>query len=330
MRLPWQPTARKPLNWRPKSGFDGILMDLQMPVMDGLTAAKKIRMGSTQQDLPILAMTANAMARDREECLAVGMNDHIAKPIKPAALYETLIRWLRPDLDANVSLTKMKSSEAAPSEAAGDWPHLDGIDTRAGLESVNGGSELYIKLLRNFYNRHGHIDEEIRAGIEQKKLSDAQRLAHTIKGVSGTIGAKDLSEISFQLETAIKDEDLGGIPGLLESLTKEIARVMASLDTIFSPRVSEQSGKETDGGQTKAMPLDSADKERLRGLLKDLSDLIDDRDSDVINLIGEIKTILGPTNVTEDFINLETEINSFNFEDAKVTVERFAKEIELK
>jgi PAS domain S-box-containing protein len=312
-----------------KEQFDGILMDLQMPVMDGLTAAKKIREGLTQTDIPILAMTANAMVTDREECLASGMNDHIAKPIKPVTLYKTLIRWLRPDLDANVSLIKMKSSDVASSEASGDLPYLDGIDTKAGLESVNGDSELYMKLLRNFYYRHGHVNEEIRIEIEQEKLGDARRLAHTIKGVSGTIGAKELSEISFLLETAIKNEDRGGITELLESMTKEINRVMASLDVFFSPRGPESSGKETDAGQIKAMPLDSADKERLRGLLNDLSALIDGRDSDVIKLISEIKAILGSTNITDDFIKLETEINSFNFEDAKVTINQFVESLSI-
>jgi len=85
-----------------KQRFDGILMDLQMPVMDGLTAARKIRKGPSPSDLPILAMTANAMASDREECLAAGMNDHIAKPIKPEILYKTLVHWLRPDVDVNL------------------------------------------------------------------------------------------------------------------------------------------------------------------------------------------------------------------------------------
>ncbi|MCP4693942.1 MAG: response regulator, partial [Desulfobacterales bacterium] len=87
-----------------KERFDGVLMDLQMPVMDGLTAAREIREGSSRPDLPILAMTANAMVADREDCLAAGMNDHIAKPIKPAILYEKLVRRLRPDVDIDVCL----------------------------------------------------------------------------------------------------------------------------------------------------------------------------------------------------------------------------------
>ena len=173
--------------------FDGILMDLQMPVMDGLTATREIRKGPSPSGLPILAMTANALDAAREECLTAGMNDHIAKPIKPAILYETLVRRLRPDVDLNLFLGKDKAPEPVSSQVASNLSHMQGIDVQAGLAGVNNDWKLYTKLLYNFHHRHHCIKEEILAALESGNMSAAKRLVHTIKGLSGTVGAKRLS-----------------------------------------------------------------------------------------------------------------------------------------
>jgi PAS domain S-box-containing protein len=309
--------------------FDGILMDLQMPVMDGLTATKEIRKGPTRPDLPILAMTANALATVREECLIAGMNGHIAKPIKPATLYETLVRWLRTDIDVNAKLRSGMTPETKTPEPPDYWPFLDGIDIRAGLSSVNGDRKLYLKLLHNFRTRYGSVIEEIRTEIEQGNLSVAQRLAHTIKGVSGTIGANDLSERSFQLESALKNNDSDRMPELLHGLANEIARVMVALDTLFRRRIPELHEEEPGSEEVIGRPHEILDKGRLKELLDRLSVLINERDSDVIKLAGEIKKYLGTSGINDIFIKLENELNSFKFEDAQTTVERFIKEIDL-
>ena len=238
-----------------KERFDGILMDLQMPVMDGLTATREIRKGPSSPDLPILATTANATAANRVECLAAGMNDHIAKPIKPAILYETLVRWLRPDVATNIYLDRMKSVEPASLEAAGDLPRLEGVDVKAGLVSVNGDWKLYTKLLHSAYTRHRNIVEDIRTELERGNLSIAQRLAHTIKGVSGTLGAKVLSEISSQLESAIKNSDIDLIPKFLDRLAEEVTRVMAALDAFFEHEDQGRPEEAAGGGELEIKKL---------------------------------------------------------------------------
>ncbi|MCP4690838.1 MAG: response regulator, partial [Desulfobacterales bacterium] len=204
-----------------KERFDGVLMDLQMPVMDGLTAAREIREGSSRPDLPILAMTANAMVADREDCLAAGMNDHIAKPIKPAILYEKLVRRLRPDVDIDVCLDTGESSAPVSPGAPRDLPRLEGVDVEAGLVSVNGDWTLYTKLLRNFHHRHQDVQEEIRVELDRGNFEVAQRLAHTMKGLAGTVGAKNLSEISAQLESVIKNNERTRAPDLLDRFAGE-------------------------------------------------------------------------------------------------------------
>ena len=312
-----------------KERFDGILMDLQMPVMDGLTATREIRKGSAPPDLPILAMTANAMAADREECLAAGMNDHIAKPIKPAILYETLVRRLRPDVDVNACLNNGKTPEPVSLEAAGDLPRLEGVDVQAGLGSVNNDWKLYTKLLYNFHNRHQDIKEEIQTELERGNLSVAQRLAHTIKGVAGTIGAKRLSEISSQLESAIKNDGSDRIPNLLDSFAKEVARVMAALDTFIKNEDARRTEEAAGDGKLEIQPPKALETPRLKKLFQELSDLIDKRDSDVIKLVAEIKTLLGPSNISDNFLKLESQINSFKFEQAKEALEQVTKELDL-
>jgi len=308
-----------------KERFDGILMDLQMPVMDGLTATRKIRKGSSPPGLPILAMTANALAADREECLAAGMNDHIAKPIKPEILYKTLVHRLRPDVDVNVFQDRGKTAEAFSPEAAGDLPRLDGVDVKAGLGGVNNDWKLYTKLLFNFHHRHQGIEEKIQTALEQGDPRAAQRLVHTIKGLAGTVGAKKLSEISARLESAIKDDDHDRLPNLLDRFTKEIVRVMATLDGFSKNEEAVRIDAAAGGREPGILPSTP----NLEKAFQELSDLIDKRDSDAIKLLAEIKASLGPSNVSDSFLKLESRINSFKFADARKAFAQATKKLGL-
>ncbi|MEE4262972.1 MAG: PAS domain S-box protein [Desulfobacteraceae bacterium] len=309
--------------------LDGILMDLQMPVMDGLTAAREIRKGPAPPELPILATTASALAADREECLAAGMNDHIAKPIKPEILYKTLVHRLRPDIDVNAYVNHMKTAEPVSLEPAGGLPWLEGVDLKAGLGAVNNDWKLYMKLLYNFRNRHQNIKEEIQTELGGGNLVAAQRMAHTIKGVAGTLGANGLAEISSQLESAIKNEGGDLIPALLDSFAKEVARVMAALDTFINNEDAGRTEGAAGGGEFEIQPPKILETPLLKKLLQELSDLIDKRDSDVIKLVAEIKTLLGPYNISNNFLKLEAHINSFKFEQAKKALAHVTKELGL-
>jgi PAS domain S-box-containing protein len=312
-----------------KERFDGILMDLQMPVMDGLTATREIRKGSSPCDLPILAMTANVRVTDFEECLAAGMNDHIAKPIKPSILYETLIRRLRPDVDVNVYLNSGQTPEPVSLKAAGELPRLEGIDVQAGLGSVNSDWKLYTKLLHNFHDRHQDVEKEIQTELACGNLGVAQRLAHTVKGVAGTVGAKKLSEISSRLESAIKNDGSDRIPNLLDSFTKEVTRVMAALDALIESEDAGRTEEAAGGEELEIQSPISLETPRLKKLFQELSDLIDKRDSDVIKLVAEIKTLLGPSNISGNFLKLESQINRFKFGQAKEALEQATKELDI-
>jgi len=303
-------------------------MDLQMPVMDGLTATREIRKRYPPAELPIIAMTANAMSADREECFAAGMNDHIAKPIKPEILYRTLVHRLRPDIEVNGFLSNGKADDAFAFETAEELPRLEGVDVHVGLGAVNGDWKLYIELLRNFHRRHQDITKNIRTALVRENLSVAQRLAHTIKGVAGTIGAQELSETSSQLESAIKNVLRDRIPPLLDRFAKDVTRVMAALDTFINEDEVQTEGV---GGREylENAVLTEPETHRIKTLFKELSGLIDERDSDALDHVAEIKTLLGPSNISDTFLKLESQIRSFTFEQAKETLAQTTKALGL-
>jgi len=187
-------------------GFDLILMDMQMPEMDGLEATRAIRCISAYAATPILALTANAFAEDRRACLEAGMNDVLTKPIEPALLYQALARWL-PALGAAVP-----GRAAAGAAAANPATELDalrafsGIDVERGLLFMRGKRERYLAMLGQFVATHGGdlamLGEYVAAGDR----GGAQRIAHSLKGAAGTLAITDIAEIATRLDACLKQE----------------------------------------------------------------------------------------------------------------------------
>ncbi|MHC1764461.1 MAG: PAS domain S-box protein [Verrucomicrobiia bacterium] len=185
--------------------FDLVLMDLQMPEMDGYQATTKIRGDSRFASLPIIAMTAHATIEERQRCLAVGMNDHVSKPIDPALLFDTLSRFYRP-ATAPLPVVPAGSGEiraAAPSKPAEELPAVEGLDTKDGLGRVAGNGKLYLKLLRQFVEQQGRAPAQIDEALAAGDTALAERLAHTVKGVAGSLGAPAVQRAAGALEKAI-------------------------------------------------------------------------------------------------------------------------------
>jgi signal transduction histidine kinase/CheY-like chemotaxis protein/HPt (histidine-containing phosphotransfer) domain-containing protein len=176
--------------------FDGVLMDCQMPVMDGYAATTALRQRPELRDLPVIAMTANAMVGDRERALAAGMNDHIAKPIKVEELFATLARWVRPGRTAPAV---ERDAEAA--RAALSIPELPGIDTRAGLDGMRGDAALYRKILCMFRDRERDFTSRFQAALEAGSGA-ATRHAHDLKSEAGSLGAYEVQLAAEALERA--------------------------------------------------------------------------------------------------------------------------------
>ncbi|WP_420589017.1 response regulator [Bacterioplanoides sp.] len=177
--------------------YDLVLMDLQMPVMDGLHATAIIRQDERYKDLPIVAMTAHAMEGDRERCLATGMNDHIAKPIDPDLFATMLQQWLEP-------ATVRHSPASAEQALEASLENIDGIDLGWGIERVGGNRQLYFNLLKSFHQKHHKDDEAIKQALLQDDFDKALRLTHTLRGVAGNIGARLFEKDAAELEALLR------------------------------------------------------------------------------------------------------------------------------
>ena len=181
--------------------FDLVLMDVQMPVMDGLTATRMIRRLEGLAALPIVAMTAHTMAHEREKSFAAGMNDHIGKPFDEAGFYRMLAKWIPRD-------KQHQRTPAAPRPAPSTGvPPLRGVDTRAGLALLLGDEARYRHWLADFVVEAPAAMTQIRLALAAAELEPASMAAHTLKGRMGLLGMKELHDVAAALETAIDHQD---------------------------------------------------------------------------------------------------------------------------
>jgi len=207
--------------------FDGVLMDCQMPVMDGYAATRALRLQARWRDLPVIAMTANAMAGDRDRALAAGMNDHIAKPIKVEEMFATLARWIRP-------LAASATARLARSEARDDpLSNLSGVDSRAGIAAMMGDSTLYAHLLRMFRDRETDFSERFLAARARGDAATAMRMAHDLKSVTGSLAVVTVHQAASDLERAcIERGEDARIEALLQDVTRPLGAVIAQLKSL--------------------------------------------------------------------------------------------------
>jgi two-component system sensor histidine kinase/response regulator len=214
--------------------YDLVLMDMQMPVMDGVTATKAIRSNPRFQFLPIIAMTANAMDRDRRMCLEAGMNDHLTKPIDPDKLFEALLRWITPRLYSTAAAQSAITTGPGSPVAAADSLVISGIDTATALKRTGGNLKRYESLLQRFAESQATVVSDIRAAIMAKDILTAQRLAHSLKGAAANLGVSTLAEVAAKAESAIDSNQ--GIPLALETLSHSLD---SALDAIRSALPTE-------------------------------------------------------------------------------------------
>jgi signal transduction histidine kinase/DNA-binding response OmpR family regulator/tetratricopeptide (TPR) repeat protein len=199
-----------------RARYDAVLMDCQMPVMDGYEATRALRERPGLQALPVIAMTANAMAGEREKVLAAGMNDHLAKPVQVDELFATLERWLvRPS--------------SAPVPAAAPEP-VPGLDLGAGLAAMNGNQALYQRMLGKFRLHEADFEARVRHAQAQGDTMAAVRCAHDLKGLAGTLGMPGVQQAATALEAALlRVHEQGTGEAAIEPLLQEVARQLAPL-----------------------------------------------------------------------------------------------------
>ncbi|WP_068092849.1 response regulator [Novosphingobium rosa] len=221
------------------AAYAAILMDVQMPEMDGIEATTIIRRSHAADALPIIAMTAHAYEEERQRCFAAGMNDHIAKPISPPVLVRTLDRWLKAERGAAAPV--VAASEPAPKPDSLLPDHLPPFGLEAALGRVNGKAALLRKLILSFADSYAHAGQSLR-DLLATDHAEARRFAHTLKGVSGSLELPEVQAIAAEIDRRIASEDLAGIDGRIADLEGRLApAIAAALSLKGGPQVGQES-----------------------------------------------------------------------------------------
>jgi len=278
--------------------FDGVLMDCQMPVMDGYTATREIRNNPAWNGLPVIAMTANAMAGDREKVIEAGMIDHIAKPLNIGEMFSTLAKWIAP---ANPS--KSASSDKLESAGTDSLPKLSGIDTDAGLATCMHNHKLYKRLLRKFSDVNADFGKQFEAARQDADPSAPMRLAHTIKGTAGNIGARGVMKAAGELEMACNNNESGMvIDSLLISMLDQLNPVIETLQQVQADEVPGNTSQTT------------TDPTQVRQLIDAIKIQLDNFDSAAVDLVGELATMIKDTSMLPIMDKITAAIADYDFD----------------
>ncbi len=296
--------------------YDMVLMDMQMPVMDGVTATRLIRETYPAQSLPIVAMTANAMQVDRERCLAAGMTGFVSKPINPEDLWRALLDGVRPR--AGLGLTP--AAGLASADPSGSAPALlntlhgvagvagvAGLDVAQGLRQCNHNSTLYTTMLCKFVQSQAQSVHLIRSALAQGDGVTAERLAHTLKGLAASLGAQPLQQCAAALEQALHS---GTAQSRLETL---IAPTQSQLESLLAAL------RATPGLLPAALPSVSAElsgpeRAQVQRVIQTLLEMLEQDDYEALSLWEDHAP--GLHAVLQQASALEQAINGFEFEEA--------------
>jgi two-component system sensor histidine kinase/response regulator len=284
--------------------YDLILMDMQMPNMGGVEATLAIKAGERGSTIPIVAMTANAMAEDRERCLAAGMVDHVPKPIDPDQLFRTLLRWIAPRADhvAREDVVPASPQAAETTEHAESLPDtIAGLDRATGLRRVLGKQPRYIAMLRGFAESQVDAVAQIRQALAADDTKTAARLAHTLKGLAGNIAAADLQRAAEAAERALHTN--GGaleleplINALETTLAQQVAAIVNALPAVAATPTADAT---------------RIDRQQLDALCQQLSTLLANDDGHADRLLVQHAALLKAA-FPSHFADLQDAVNKFD------------------
>jgi CheY-like chemotaxis protein len=259
--------------------WDLVLMDMQMPVLDGVTATEEIRQALGVNLPVIVAMTANAMPQHIKKCMDAGMQGFIPKPIDPEKLWSTLIQWITPRNTANAHVPF--GLLATPPDAAPSVPRdIAGLDVTQGLRRVLGNEASYLKMLRKFMSSQCNAIHQVRLALSQEDWLSAERAAHTLKGVAGNIGATRIQADAGELEAALcRKAARPQVEALAERTQQSLADLIGTLTRQLPPETAMAPALEVDAGQLKA-------------IVEQLTHLLENDDASALDLFGDNAALL--------------------------------------
>ena len=296
-----------------ENAYDGVLMDCQMPVMDGYQATRKLRQDPRYSDLPVIAMTANAMVGDKEKCLDAGMNDFIAKPIDVAQLFGTLARWIAPAAPQEMTVV------VAQPEA--ELPVIAGLKMAEAMRRVGGNATLMRKLLDRFVETQFDAMQRIVAAIENNQLETAIREAHTLKGLAGNIGAGGLADSAARVEHLLSLGSHDGLPQALAACTLALDELVPKIVLAMQSRSNVP-----EPGNT---VVAAVDRVHLEAGLRELSQLLQQDDAQAVKHLDGIGPVLVAAGQAEHARQLKRMLGQYDFEGALAQLGEVADALEL-
>jgi len=289
-----------------KKVFDAVLMDVQMPIMDGYEATIAIRKEAKFDSLPIIAMSASAMTQDKEMAEQSGMNDHVAKPVNVKDLFTVLLKWITHKERPHPKSFTQKNKTAQETDKM-NMPEIPGIDVEDGLNRVSGKKSTYINMLKKFVCSFPESAQEIQTSLNNENFSTAQRVAHTVKGVSGTIGAKSLQKIAGELEMAIKNNEKDNFDNLLRTFEQELNNILNVLKPVLD-EIEKTSRPEK--------KIETGDNNKLINWLWELKPYVKKRKPKRCKLIIEkIKEFDWPKDIAKDIFSISQLIQKYKYKD---------------
>jgi CheY-like chemotaxis protein len=296
-----------------ENAYDGVLMDCQMPVMDGYQATRKLRQDPRYSNLPVIAMTANAMVGDKEKCLDAGMNDFIAKPIDVAQLFGTLARWIAPAMPQEMT--------AVVAQPEAELPVIAGLKMAEAMRRVGGNAALMRKLLDRFVETQFDAMQRIVAAIENNQLETAIREAHTLKGLAGNIGAGGLADSAARVEHLLSLGSHDGLPQALSACTLALDELVPKIVLAMQSR-----GTVAEPGNAVVAPVDRA---HLEAGLRELSQLLQQDDAQAVKHLDGIGPVLVAAGQAEHARQLKRMLGQYDFEGALAQLGEVADALEL-
>ena len=288
--------------------FDAVLMDIQMPVMDGYEATRRIREELGRTDLPILAMTAHAVSEERDRCFRMGMDDHIAKPINRRTLFAALSRWIDKEENRRQPAAALSSTDLMQRLLAERG--LAGLDLADGLERLNGNAELFLKLLRSFCREQRDIAARMEQIAAAKDVKAGQHAVHGLKGVTGNLGLTSIHMLAGQIEAELSAAgERADLSSLLGQLVQRVEQVTACLD----PQL-QNSG--ADNVETSPELPPNFDRQTALRNLRQLAALLEQSDFSSLQFIEDNRRDIKLLLHDDTFGQLEKCLECFNFDRA--------------
>ena len=301
--------------------FDIVLMDIQMPIMDGYDATREIRKDPAFTSLPIISMTANALLRDQQKCLQAGMNDNISKPIDTNQLFQKILQWVVRDklIYADESTPVGQPTPRSKNKFtlnSSDLYQLESFDFSSSLDRLGGNEEFYYRLLEKFY--HNHFDEiaRIRHSLSADDLKTAKILSHTLKSAASNIGALSVSEAANLLEYEIDENRVGNIETLMKQLEKTLDDALTSISRYLKNTVSSEPADMPDIDIHASLPL-----------LKKLAKSLAENDITANQYLEELILVVKNSKISDEIAKIKDLVEQYDYEKANLILQNLVNSL---